>query len=359
MKALLVLEDGKSFIGETAWEQNQEAIGEVIFNTSVVGYQEMMTHPANAGKILVLTYPLIGNYGTTAQFNESKKTRIAGLVIKEKTRIYSNWQARQSFDSFVKASNTPVLVQADTRTVAVHLRQKGQMFGIISTRSSDVKELLAKIDIFKKKTPASRLPEISTKKELRLGRATKQAKRAAILDLGVTNGILRQLQALGLSITVFPYNSNAQEILRSRPHGIVVSCGPEDDPALAQVASSVKVLLGKLPMLGIETGHQVICRALGAKITKMRLGHHGVNYPIHHPTSYKGEITVQNHSYVVDADSLSSLKAVKITAYNLNDRTVEEIESRRFKLIGVQYSPASPGCNEINSVFKRFVKMLK
>lgn len=357
MKAILMLEDGKSFSGESLGAKG-ETVGEVILNTAVVGYQEMMTDPANAGKILVLTYPLIGNYGVAPKFNESKKVWLSGLVIKEKSRIYSNWQAKNSFDNFVKAHNLLTLTGVDTRTLTVHLRQRGQMLGVISAESTDSKDLLLKIERFRKKTQASLLPEISVAKLTRLG-SNKAKKKIAVLDLGITRSTIKQLEALGLSLLLLPYNTSAQEILRLKPHGLIISGGPEEDAGLEAVIDNVKSLINKLPILGIALGHQILGRALGAKLTKLKLGHRGVNYPIHSPASYKGEITSQNHSWVIDGDSLNKIKGVKITAFNLNDRSVEEIESKKFKLMGVQYNPVSPGFDEINSVFKKFMKILK
>ena len=357
MKAILMLEDGKSFAGEGLGVEG-EKIGGVIFNTAVVGYQEMMTDPANAGKILVLTYPLIGNYGVASKFNESKNVWLEGLVIKEKSHIYSNWQAKTSFDAFIKEQNLVTMSEVDTRTLAVHLRQKGEMLGIISTKSFEAKELLAKINDFKKKPAESLLSKISVTKPSLIGKG-KAKYKIAILDLGITNSTLRQLETLGCSITLLPHNTPASEILRLKPKGLIISNGPEEDAGLKEVVNNIKPLINKLPILGISTGHQILAAALGAKITKLKLGHRGVNYPIHNPASYKGEITAQNHGYVVDADSLSKIKEVKVTGYNLNDRTVEEIEGKKLKILGTQYYPASPGFNEVNGVLKRFVKMLK
>ncbi len=356
MKAILMLADGKSFSGE-ALAVKGESVGEVILNTAVVGYQEMITDPANAGKILVLTYPLIGNYGVAPKFNESKKVWLSGLVIKEKSRVYSNWQAKDSFDNFVKENSLIALTKVDTRTLTVHLRQKGQMLGIISTESFDAKDLLLKIERFRKKPAESLLPEISVNKITHLG-SGKAKKKIAVLDLGITRSTVKQLEALGLSLVLLPYNTSAEEILRLKPHGLIISNGPEEDAGLDAVVNNVRALISKLPILGISSGHQVLARALGAKLSKLKLGHRGVNYPIHSPASYKGEITVQNHSWVVDLDSLNKIKGVKITGFNLNDRSVEEIESKKFKLIGVQYYLSSPGFNEVSPVFKKFMKML-
>jgi carbamoyl-phosphate synthase small subunit len=316
-----------------------------------------MTDPANAGKILVLTYPLIGNYGIAPKFNESKNVWLEGLVIKEKSHIYSNWQAKTSLEAFIKEYNLLTMSEVDTRTLAVHLRQKGEMLGIISTKNFVAKELLGRINDFKKRPPESLLPKISVKKPLHLDK--KKAKyKIVILDLGITHSIIRQLETLGFSITLLPYNSPAQEILRTKPKGLIISNGPEEDVGLKEVVNNIKPVISRLPILGISTGHQVLAEALGAKVTKLKLGHRGVNYPIHNPVSYKGEITVQNHGFVVDADSLNKIKAVKVTGYNLNDRTVEELESKKLKIISAQYYPANPGFNEVNAVFKKFIKML-
>jgi carbamoyl-phosphate synthase small subunit len=359
MKAVLMLEDGKSFTGEIAPGAGQEAIGEVSFDTAVVGYQEILTDPSNAGKILTFTYPLIGNYGIAPKFNESANVWAQAAVIKEKTRIYSNWQATSSFDDFVKKNKLTVISGVDTRSLAVHLRQKGQMLGIISANCFDTKELLKKIDDYRKKEPRKFLAEVSVKKIVEVGKPRPKQKRLAILDLGMAQNLRRQLDALGVHLTFLPFNTPAQEILKLKPHGLIVSSGPEQDPDAGQVKDTLKALIGKIPILAIASGHEILSDCLGAKVVKMKLGHHGVNYPVHSPASYKGEITCQNHSYVADVESMSKIKDVKITAYNLNDRTVEEIESKKHRFIGVQYDPKSPGLSEVNPVFLRFLKMLQ
>ncbi len=357
MKAILQLNDGAVFEGES-FGSSGEIIGELILNTAVVGYQEMLTDPANAGKILVFTYPLIGNYGVAPKFNESKGVWACGVVFKEKSRIYSNWQAKAGFEEFVKDNDLVGISGVDTRTLAVHLRDKGPLWGIISTHQSSRQELLNKIEAFRKKAPVSILPKISVSKPTHLKSSVKRSTTLAVLDLGMTNSIIRQLQTMGFSLVLLPFNTPAQDILRLKADGLIISDGPEEDAGLDDVAVNIKPLIGKMPILGIATGHQVLARALGCRITKMKLGHRGVNYPVYSPPDYKGEITVQNHGCVVDSDSFIKMKNVKITAHNLNDRTIEEIESKKFRFLGAQYCPASPGFDEVNSVFKRFAKML-
>ncbi len=354
MKAILMLEDGKSFTAE-ALGPCPERAGELIFNTAVVGYQEMITDPANAGKILVLTYPLIGNYGCAPKFNESGRAWVSAVVIKESSRIYSNWQAKYGFEEFVKKQNVVMLSGVDTRSLTLHLRQKGWMQGIISTTNFDKNRLLAGIKNYKKE---KLLPEISVKTIIETGR--KKAKhRIAVLDLGITKSLIRQLQALGLSVMLCPYDTPAEEVLRLKPQALIISGGPEAAPEIKNIEENVKQLIGKLPILGISTGCLLLAASLGAKIIRMKLGHHGVNYPICSPTSYKGEITVQNHAYAVDSASVSRIKNVKITAINLNDRTVESIESKKLRLTGIQYYPVSPGFDEVNPILMRFIKMIK
>ncbi|MBN1913605.1 MAG: glutamine-hydrolyzing carbamoyl-phosphate synthase small subunit [Candidatus Omnitrophica bacterium] len=358
MKAILLLEDGKSFTAE-AMGACGERIGQVIFNTAVVGYQEMLTDPANAGKILVLTYPLIGNYGCAPKFNESKKIWPAALVIKEKTRISSNWQARQSFDDYVKENKLFVAYELDTRTLMVHLRQKGELLGIVSTEDFETKRLLSKIEAFRKNQKESFLPQVSVKNPVILRKGRSKKRNIAVLDLGITKSITHQLEAMGFNLEIFPYNTQPKDILRHRPIALVLSGGPEEQAGLDKVADNIRALIGRLPILGISCGHQVLAKALGGTVSKLKIGHRGVNYPIADPASYKGEITTQNHAYTVDAESLEKIRDIKITAHNLNDRSVEEIESKKLKVIGAQYYPCSPGLGETNNIFKRFAKMLK
>lgn len=355
MKAILCLEDGKSFNAESDF--GTECFGEVIINTAVVGYQEMITDPANAGKILVFTYPLIGNYGCAPKFNESPKAWVSGLVMKEKSKVYSNWQAKFSLDDFLKTQNKLAIYRLDTRTLTVHLREKGPLVGIISTQEFDTQKLLDKINKFKQQERKSLLPEVSVKKLRHLGK--NGGKKIAVLDLGITLGLVGQLERLGFSLTVFPYHASVKQILAIKPKGLVLSSGPENDCGLETVAVNIKPLLGKLPILGVATGGQVLAVAFGAQLIRLKLGHRGVNYPIARPGTFKGEITAQNHGYVIDHNSLLKLKEIKVTAYNLNDHTIEEIESRKLKMIAVQYNPVSAGFNQVHPVLIKFSQLIK
>jgi carbamoyl-phosphate synthase small subunit len=354
MKAILCLEDGKCFNAQS--DISAECFGEVIINTAVVGYQEIITDPANANKILVFTYPLIGNYGCAPKFSETAKVWVNCLVIKEKSSIYSNWQAKSSLDDFLKEHKKPAIYNIDTRTLTVHLREKGSLVGVISTLEFDPKKLLDKISKFKQQPIMSLLPEVSAQKLHYLGKA--KGAKIAVLDLGVTASLIKQLVDLGFSLKVFPYNTSAKQILAVQPKGLVISSGPENDCGLEIVAQNIKPLIGKLPILGVATGLEVLAMALGAQLTRLKLGHRGVNYPIARPGTFKGEITAQNHEYVIDNNSLRKIKEIKVTAYNLNDHTIEEIESKKLKITAVAYNPVSAGFNQVNAILIKFSKLL-
>lgn len=355
MKAILMLEDGTIFEGLSIGVPG-EKIGEVVLNTAVVGYQEMMTDPSNAGKILVLTYPLIGNYGVAKKFYESARCWIAGLVIKEESRIFSNWQAEGSFSDFLKKENVVTISDIDTRTLAVVIRDKGQMLGIISTKNAKKEELLKRLKKYKKEKRADFIKEISVKKPTDT-KGTHSGPRIGVLDLGMLNGFTKQLKTLGCNVTLLPYDTEAQQILKMKLDGLIISNGPEEDVAISEVVKTTKFIIGKIPMLGIQTGHEIIGLSLGGKVKKMKVGHHGVNYPVKNPNSHKGEISVQNHSYIIDENFISKNKNVTITLRNINDNSIEEMESKPLKFISTQYYPASPGFDEVNEVFRRFLKI--
>ncbi len=353
-KALLLLEDGTSFSG-SSYAASGEVTGQVIINTAVVGYQEMLTDPAVAGKILVLTYPLIGNYGTNDKFSESEKVWANGLVIKEDSRMYSNWQAQSSLEEFLKRHNTVAISGVDTRTLTVHIRNKGEMLGIISAGDFQKESLLEKLRDFKAQGAREFLSEFQSRQEKIKGAANK---KVVLINLGVSRGILNQLQKIGFDITMVPYDISLSELMRLVPKGVIISGGPEQDPGLDKVVETVRQLVGKFPLLGLAAGHEVLARALGAKIKKMKLGHHGVNYPVIKPGSLKGEITVQNHSFVVDEGSLPK-KDIEIAQRNLNDHSIEKLKSAKLKIISVQYCASSPGMQEVHPVFLEFAQMLK
>jgi len=355
MRAILMLEDGTLFEGISLGGPG-ERVGEVILHTGVVGYQELMTDPANAGKILVLTYPLIGNYGVADKFNESRRSWIEALVIKEQSRIASNWQAEGTFPNFLQKQGLVAIGEVDTRTLAVKIRDDGQMLGIVSTEDPQKGRLLKRLKDYKKSPQRDFISQTSVDQVFEF-KGNESGPRIAVLDLGVLNSFLKQLQSLGCHILLLPYGMEAQEILSLKPDGVIVSNGPEEDHALPKITETVRGLLGKVPLLGISTGHQTICQALGGRLNKMKVGHHGANYPVISPSSYKGHITFQNHSWVVDEESLRGRSEAQITLRNLNDHSIEEIESQPLRMISTQYYPVSPSSDEVHGVFSRFLGM--
>jgi carbamoyl-phosphate synthase small subunit len=356
MKGILLLEDGTLFEGILSGPPG-EKMGEVVLNTAVVGYQELITNPAFAGKILVLTYPLIGNYGTACKFSESKKCWVEGLVIKEKSRVSSNWQSKDTFEAFVKKKGVMLLSGIDTRTLAVRIRDKGEMLGIIAPSQANKRHLIKKLKTAKKSAKKSFIKKISVRVPEKIGNEAS-GPRIAVIDLGVSNSLIAQLKELGCAITLFPYNTPQKEILGLKPDGMIISDGPENDQASYEIVDNVKALLGKVPILGISLGHEIIGLALGGSLKKMKMGHRGVNYPAILPDSFKGEITAQNHSFVIDEDSIKHCGEVKVTLRNLNDDTIEEMESGKLKFISVQYSPGSPGFGRPHPVFHRFLGLI-
>lgn len=339
---MLILQNGKKFNGISIGSQGVKT-GLVVLYTGVVGYQEVITDPANIGKIIVMTYPLIGNYGTNPKFNQSKNARCAGIIIKENSRISSNWQAKDDFSVFLKKEKVICLSEVDTRTLAVDIREEGEQLGIISDNN-------IKSPVFQK--VRSYLKEISVNKITNVFKG--KGAKIAIIDIGVTNSLLWQLEKLNLDIWLVPYNIDAGELLKLKPNGIIIPNGPEEDSDLHIVENTIKNILGKIRILGISTGHLAIAKALGYKVKKMKTGHRGVNYPVISEGSFKGDITVQNHGYVIDENSLD--KNVKIAERNLNDKTIEKIYSNKLDFVSIQYCPESPGNGEINSVFNEFLK---
>jgi len=353
MKAVLALENGSLYQGVSCGVTG-ERTGEVSFYTGVVGYQEVITSPANAGKIVVMTYPLIGNYGVAKKFWEYGRCWAEGLMIKEKSRITSNWQAEGDFVDFLKDNRLLALEAVDTRTLMVELRNKGEQWGIISTRDFNPQSLKRKIKRAKEKRK-DYLNQISVKK---INQASGRGRQIAMIDIGATRSLLAQLEMLGVGVSLIPYDASADDILALSPKGIIISDGPEMDKGLTTVVEGVKGLLGKQPIFGLGTGCQVLAMALGGKLKKMHLGHRGVNCPVIRPGCLKGEITAQNHGFVIDQASLKG-KDVKITWQNLNDKTIEGIESKKRKAFGCQFLPVSPGTGEVNPILREFVKSIK
>ncbi|MFH1777578.1 MAG: glutamine-hydrolyzing carbamoyl-phosphate synthase small subunit [Candidatus Omnitrophota bacterium] len=364
MKAKLVLEDGRVFAG-VSFGAHGERYGEVVFNTSMTGYQEIITDPSYKGQIVTMTYPLIGNYGINLEDMESRGPNLEGFVVKECSRITSNWRAQMSLTEYLQRNNIVGIEGVDTRALTRHIRMQGAMKAVISTEDLDDKSLIRKA----KKSPGLVgrdlviqvtcgqtyvCPQLTVNSVQFTGRQLK----VIVIDCGVKLNILRELQKNNCEITIVPAKTPAEKILKMQPDGILLSNGPGDPAGVPYVVDTVKALIGKLPIFGICLGHQMLGLALGGKTYKLKFGHHGANHPVKDLTTDKIAITVQNHGFCIDIDSLNK-DEIEITHINLNDNTLEGIRHKRLPIFSVQFHPeASAGPHDAEYLFKEFVKMM-
>ena len=369
--ATLLLEDGRVFQGKGHGFEG-EAVGEVVFNTSMTGYQEILTDPSYAGQIVTMTYPLIGNTGINREDIESRKPFLEAFVVRRMSPIPSNWRSSTSLDDYLIENRIPVISDIDTRALVRHIRLKGSMRGIVSRIDHDPASLLRKVegspqmaglDLASRVTidgkyqggnEALNFIEFSTLAE------TKACPfHVVAYDFGIKTNILRDLAHCGARVTVVPSSTSAEEVLALKPEGIFLSNGPGDPEAVDYAIRNVQNLLGKKPIFGICLGHQILGLALGGKTFKLKFGHHGGNQPVLDIQRNKVEITAQNHGFAVDPDSLN-LNDIDITHINLNDKTVEGLAHRSVQAFSVQYHPeASPGPHDSYYLFEKFFKMMK
>ncbi|HHF98851.1 MAG TPA: carbamoyl-phosphate synthase small subunit [Candidatus Aerophobetes bacterium] len=354
-KALLVLEDGKFFEGYSFGAEG-EATGEVVFNTSMMGYQEILTDPSYKGQIVTMTYPLIGNYGANDEDFESTKPWVEGFVVREYSKIHSNWRAKKSLDEFLKKHNIVGIEEVDTRALTKHIRLQGAMKGIISTLSDDIKTLTEKA----KRSPGvvgqDLVKDVSCKK--RWWWKKEGRYKVIVVDCGVKFNILREISRFDCKVKVVPAKTSYQEILDLKPDGVIFSNGPGDPAAIPYVVETAKNLIGKVPLFGICLGHQVLGQALGGKTYKLKFGHHGGNHPVKDVKTGKVAITAQNHGFCVDIASLPD--EVEITHINLYDNTLEGIRHKKLPLFSVQFHPeASPGPHDAAYLFEEFFELIK
>lgn len=358
--AILYLEDGTSFWGETVTIPG-ETIGEVVFNTAMAGYQEVLTDPSYAGQIVVMTYPLIGNYGVNDEDNESSKVHVKGFVVKEFCRTHSNHQAKMGLIEYLTKNKILAIEGVDTRALTRHLREKGVMKAIISTEDFDAKSLAAKLKAAPDMVGADWVKEVTTKKKyIWKDNATgpKQYKVAAI-DCGIKFNILRILSRLGCEVHVFPASVTLDEVMAIEPDGVFLSNGPGDPAAVTYVIDLVKQLIGKRPVFGICLGNQILGHALGGKTYKLKFGHHGVNHPVKDYVGNRIGITSQNHGFCIDMNSLNKNEVEMIHA-NLNDQTVEGIRHKKYPVYSIQYHPeAAPGPTDAQYMFEDFIELMK
>ncbi len=372
MTAYLALEDGTIFEGRS-FGADVERVGEVVFNTSITGYQEILTDPSYNGQIVTMTYPLIGNYGINPDDFESVRPQVEGFVVKEACKNPSNYRSVQSLGSFLKEHDIPGIEGIDTRSLTKHIRSKGAMKGILSTLDSDRESLVQKAndypglvgrDLVSRVTCGEPYQWAEGLYDLEKGERThlegKARFRVAAYDFGIKQNILRYLVDRGCDVTVFPADTPPDQILEIDPDGIFLSNGPGDPEPVTYAVDSIRQLIAeKRPTFGICLGHQLIGLALGGSTYKLKFGHRGANQPVQQTDTGKVEITSQNHGFAVDIDSLDRDDVV-LTHINLNDNTLEGLRHRDLPLFCVQYHPeASAGPHDADYLFDHFVELME
>jgi carbamoyl-phosphate synthase small subunit len=369
-KAILLLEDGTIFRGY-AFAGEGRALGEVVFNTSMTGYQEVLTDPSYKGQIVAMTYPLTGTYGINDEDMESAAIQVEAFIVKEYQDFASNWRSTGTLADFLNDHRKIGIEGIDTRALTRHIRLAGAMRGVIATDSEDIATLMEEVQAYPGLNGIDLVQVVTCQKPYRWRHGPQPIEappawdpkqpglRVAALDCGIKFNILRMLERTGCQVMVFPAHTPADQILATDPDGIFLSNGPGDPAALHQVIGTVRELLGKRPVFGICLGHQVMGLALGGKTFKLKFGHRGANQPVKDLTTEKVEITSQNHGYCVDIDSLNHVP-VRLTHLNLNDNTLEGMEHLEIPAFSVQYHPeASPGPHDASYLFERFIQLMK
>ncbi len=357
-KAILYLEDGTSFLGQSLAVTGESA-GEVVFNTAMTGYQEILTDPSYAGQIVVMTYPLIGNYGVNDEDVESRGIYVQGFVAKEFSRRYSNFRATRSLTDYLNQNNILAIEGIDTRALTRHLRLSGAMKGMISTKDFDPQSLAAKLAAVPGMEGCDLVKSVTTKEKYVWPAEGAPRFKIAAIDCGIKFNILRILNKLGCEVHVFPAQSRFSDIMAIKPDGLFLSNGPGDPAVVTYVIDLVKESLGKVPTFGICLGNQIVGLALGGKTYKMKFGHHGANHPVKNSENNRIAITSQNHGFCVDPKTLNP-NDVEVIHTNLNDYTIEGLRHKRFPLFSIQYHPeAAPGPTDAQYLFGEFIEMME
>jgi len=374
MRALLALEDGRWFEGES-FGATGTAVGEICFNTSMTGYQEVLTDPSYRGQIVAMTYPLIGNYGTNAADAESRSPHVRGFVIEELSETASSWRAEISLDEYLRRWNIPGVEGIDTRALTRHLRTRGAMKACLTTEEMPVEEAVRRaiegegvigMDYVREVTaraayqwdPTDELSAAWTAASGQQAALPPIRHRIVAYDYGIKENILRRLRQNGFGVTVVPATTTAEEALRYQPEGVFLSNGPGDPSVLGYAHAAVRDLMGRVPIFGICLGHQMLSYALGGRPIIHKIDHRGGNQPVKDLTTGKVAITSQNHGFAVDAESLPN--EVEVTHINLNDGTVEGMRHRELPIFSVQYHPeAAPGPHDASYFFPQFVRLIE
>ncbi len=378
-EAILALEDGRVFRGQ-AWGAHAERTGEIVFNTSITGYQEILTDPSYAGQIVTMTYPLIGNYGANNEDVESRRPFAEGFVVREYSEVHSNWRAGISLDEYLKKHGIVGISEIDTRALVRHIREKGAMRACLSATGADEQSVIEKArqspemlgrnlvaevtcgdayDWAQIKDTQWTLDPISGVQHISPVENAVEPFRVVAYDFGIKYYILRYLAALGCKVTVVPATTRADDVLALAPDGIFLSNGPGDPAALSGIVAEIKKLIGAAPIFGICLGHQLLGLAFGGRTYKLKFGHRGGNQPVKNMRSGKIEITSHNHGFAVDPESLDKSQ-IELSHFNLNDGCLEGIRHRTLPIFSVQYHPeAGPGPHDATYLFNEFIENMR
>jgi carbamoyl-phosphate synthase small subunit len=358
LDAILILEDGFTLRGRS-FGSTGIAFGEVVFNTCMTGYQEILTDPSYCGQLVAMTYPHIGNYGVNGEDIESSRPALAGFIVRDYSEQYSNWRARNSLHNFLVESGIVGIREVDTRALTRHIRDKGALRGAIATGDADPSEVAESVRTSPAMQGRDLVREVTTSEPYDWPAEGTARGRVAVYDYGVKWGILRSLARRGLECRVLPSLADPDEIRSGDFDGLVLSNGPGDPDAVPGAVERVRALLGEVPILGICMGHQILALAAGGRTFKLKFGHHGGNQPVRNLRTGRIEITSQNHGFAVDPGSLPTGR-VEVSHVNLNDDTVEGMSSEALDFASVQYHPeASPGPHDSAYVFDEFVSRIE